>query len=277
MSHSSTPVHAFDADNPRRRELALEDLAGGLARWRLAWALARGDITHRYRGSILGPLWLTLSTAVMLGALGFLYAKLFRIDMTEYLPWLTVSLIVWNLLNQVVTDATTSLTGAEGVIRQMPLPYTVHAMRAVLRNALIAAHNLPLIAVVFAIYGVAPTWYALLAIPAFALMAVGGFAAAIFLGMVCARFRDIPPIIGSVMQVAFFVSAVIWKPEMVGHWQPYLPINPVFAVMEAVRAPLMGSTGGITVWIAAFAWTGIMVAVAWAFFVRFRGRIAFWV
>ena len=197
--------------------------------------------------------------------------------MTDYLPWLTVSLIVWNLLNQVISDATSSLTGAEGVIRQMPLPYTVHAMRAVMRNALIAIHNLPLIGVVFFIYGVPLTWYALLAIPAFALMAVGGFAAAIFLGMICARFRDIPPIIGSIMQVAFFVSAVIWKPSMVGYWEPFLPINPVFAVMEAVRAPLMGSTGGIIVWIAAVFWTGVMVAVAWAFFVRFRGRIAFWV
>lgn len=277
MHRTAPPVHAFDAADPRRRELALEDLAGGLSRWRLAWALARGDITHRYRGSILGPLWLTLSTAVMLGALGFLYAKLFRMDVTDYLPWLTVSLIVWNVVNQVVTDATTSLTGAEGVIRQMPLPYSVHALRVVMRNALIAAHNLPLIFVVFAIYGITPSWMALLAIPGFILMAISGFAAAIFLGMACARFRDIPPIIASIMQIAFFVSAVIWKPEMVGHWQPFMPLNPVFAVMETVRGPLMGNSGGAIVWIAAFAWTAILVAAAWAFFVRFRGRIAFWV
>ena len=277
MHRTAPPVHAFDAADPRRRELALEDLAGGLSRWRLAWALARGDITHRYRGSILGPLWLTLSTAVMLGALGFLYAKLFRMDVTEYLPWLTVSLIVWGVVNQVVTDATTSLTGAEGVIRQMPLPYSVHALRVVMRNALIAAHNLPLIFVVFAIYGITPSWMALLAIPGFVLMAISGFAAAIFLGMACARFRDIPPIIASIMQIAFFVSAVIWKPEMVGHWQPFMPLNPVFAVMETVRSPLMGHSGGAIVWIAAFVWTGILVTAAWAFFVRFRGRIAFWV
>jgi lipopolysaccharide transport system permease protein len=277
MLHPASPVHDFDAALPRRRERAIEDLAGGLARWRLAWALARGDITHRYRGSVLGPFWLTLSTGIMLLALGILYAKLFRMDVTDYLPWLAVSLIVWNVLSQVVTDATTSLTGAEGIIRQMPLPYSVHALRVVLRNALIAAHNLPLIVVVFAWFGIAPGWVALLAIPGFALIAAGGFAAALFLGMVCARFRDIPPIIGSLMQIAFFVSAVIWKPDMVGHWEPFLPLNPVFAVMEAVRAPLMGSTGGIVVWVAALAWTGLLVAAAWAFFVRFRGRIAFWV
>lgn len=277
MRQTASPVHLYDAADPRRRERALEDLADGFARWRLAWALARSDITHRYRGSVLGPFWLTLSTAVMLGALGFLYAKLFRMDVQDYLPWLTVSLIVWNVLMQTVNDATTSLTGAEGVIRQMPLPYTVHALRVVLRNAVIAAHNIPLIGVVFVIFGVPLTWMALLAIPAFLLMAIAAFAAAIFLGMVCARFRDIPPIVGSVMQIAFFVSAIIWKPEMVGHWQPLLPINPFFAVVEAVRAPIMGSTGGLMVWVASLLWTGLMVAVAWVFFVRFRGRIAFWV
>lgn len=277
MPHIASPVRSFDAALPQRQERAREDLAGGLQRWRLAWALARSDITHRYRGSVLGPFWLTLSTGVMLLAMGFLYAKLFRMDVTDYLPWLSVSLIVWNVLQAIVTDATTSLTGAEGVIRQMPLPYTVHALRVVFRNVVIAAHNLPLIAVVFLVFGVGVDWHVLLAIPALLVMAVAGFAAAMFLGMACARFRDIPPIIGSVMQIAFFVSAIIWKPGMVGHWEPWLPLNPVFALVEAVRAPIMGSTGGPYVWFAAVAWTGLAVAVAWIFFVRFRGRIAFWV
>jgi len=277
MLQTATSAREFDAAAPRRRERAIEDLLGGLARWRLAWALARSDITHRYRGSVLGPFWLTISTGVMLTALGVLYAKLFRMDVTDYLPWLAVSLIIWNTLSQSVTDASASLTGAEGVIRQMPLPYTVHALRVVFRNAVVAAHNLPLIGVVFAVFGVAPSWTALLALPGLLLLGIGTFAAAIFLGMACARFRDIPPIVGSVMQIAFFVSPVIWKPGMVGHWEPYLPINPFFAVMETVRAPLMGETGGILVWLMALLWTGALCALASAFFVRFRGRIAFWV
>lgn len=277
MHHPPSPVREFDAAEPRRRERARDDLLGGLARWRLAWALARSDIMHRYRGSVLGPFWLTISTGVMLVALGVLYSRLFKVELADYLPWLSVSLIVWALLQQVVNDAATSLTSAEGVIRQMPLPFSVHAMRVVFRNAVVAAHNLPLIGAVFAVFGIAPGWVALLAIPGLLLMAVAAFAAATFLGMVCARFRDIPPIVGSVMQIAFFVSPVIWKPQMVGHWEPYLPLNPFFAMMETVRAPLMGSSGGIVVWLMAVAWTGVLAALAAAFFVRFRGRIAFWV
>ena len=123
-----------------------------------------------------------------------------------------------------------------------------------------------------------PSWTALLAIPGFVLLAMSSFAASIFLGMTCARFRDIPPIIGSMMQVAFFVSAVIWKPEMLGHWQPFLPLNPIFALMEAIRAPHHGRhrrhhglAGGLRLDRRRGG------DLAWAFFVRFRGRIAFWV
>lgn len=277
MPNATRHAHLFDAADPRRRERALEDLGGALSRWRLAWALARSDIMHRYRGSVLGPFWLTLSTGIMLASLGILYAKLFRIDVTDYLPYLAVSLILWNLVSALVNDASVCLTGQEGVIRQMPLPYSVHALRSVLRNAVIAAHNLPLIAVVFWVFGLGAGWTLLLAIPGFMLVMAGGFAASLLLGMLCARFRDIPPIIGSVMQIAFFLSAIIWKPEMVGHWEPLLPINPFFAVIEVVRAPIMGTTGSLFTWLAAIGWVGALIAVAWSFFVRFRGRIAFWV
>lgn len=277
MPNATHPVHLFDATDPRRRERAVEDLVGGLARWRLAWALARSDIMHRYRGSVLGPFWLTLSTGVMLAALGILYAKLFGVPVADYLPYLAVSLILWNLVSTLFDDAGKCLTSQEGVIRQMPLPYTVHALRSVLRNAVIAAHNLPLIGIVFWVFGIGVEWTLLLAIPGLLLVLAAGFAASILLGMVCARFRDIPPIIGSVVQIAFFLSAIMWKPEMLGQWEPLLPINPFFAVTEVVRAPIMGRTGSVLVWFAALAWVGALSALAWAFFVRFRGRIAFWV
>jgi lipopolysaccharide transport system permease protein len=273
MSH----IRTYDAALPRRRARGREDLLEGLARWRLAWALARGDITQRYRGSVLGPLWLTVSTAVMLLALGFLYAKLFRMPVADYLPWLAVSLIVWNILAQVAADACTTLTSAEGILRQMPLPYSVQALRTVLRSAVVAAHNLPLVLVVFAVFGIAPGWGILAAIPGLALLAVNAFWASLLLGMICARFRDIPPIVASVMQLAFFVTPVMWKPELVRGWAAWLPLNPFFAVMETVRGPLMGTGMPFASWAAALVYTLLLWIAAQAFFTRFRGRVAFWV
>jgi len=277
MLAPAIPVREFDARAPRRPERALADLREGLARWRLAAALARLDIRNRYRGSVLGPLWLTLSTAVMLGALGFLYSALFRIPLQDYLPWLAVSLILWNAIAQAINEGCTALTHAEAVIRQVPLPHTTHALRCVIRVSIVTAHNLPLIAVVMLLLGIAPGWEALLAIPGLALLALNALGAAILLGMLCARFRDIGPIVASLLQLAFFLTPVIWKPELLGAGAALLPLNPFHALMETVRGPLLEGGGSAWAWLAATLWTAAHLGAAAAFFVRFRGRIAFWV
>ncbi|RVT97537.1 ABC transporter permease [Rhodovarius crocodyli] len=273
----SAPVRLFDAAAPRRRAEAMEDLAQGFLRFRLAWALARGDIMHKFRGSLLGPLWMSVTTAVMLGALGFLYAHLLRMEVAAYLPWLAVSLILWNLLAQGITDACASLTAAEGIIRQMPLPHSTQALRVVLRSGLVAAHNLPLILGVFLVFGFNPGWMALLAAPGLLLAAVNLFWLSLLLGMLCARFRDVTQIVAAVLQLAFFVTPVIWQPSMVAWMQPWLPLNPLFCLIELVREPLMGQAPGWGVLAGAATFTLLIWALGQAVFTRFRARVAFWV
>ena len=266
-----------DAANPERLQRALEDLSGGFARWRLAVALARLDIRNRYRGSVLGPFWMTASTAVMVAGIGLLYATLFRMSLAEYLPWIAVSLVIWTMISQIVSDACNSFVAAGGIIRQLPLPYTVHVLRFVIRNAITAAHSLPLIAVVLLGFGAIPGPEALLAIPGLLLIAVNACAAGLFLGMICARFRDIPQIVTNLMQLFFFLSPVIWKPHLLGEAAVWLPLNPFFALMETVRGPLVEGGAPPVIWLAAASYTVLVCMVAFAFFVRFRTRIAFWV
>jgi lipopolysaccharide transport system permease protein len=100
---------------------------------------------------------------------------------------------------------------------------------------------------------------------------------ALFLGMLCARFRDIAPIVASVMQLAFFMSPVLWKPELLGDKARWLPLNPFYTIMETVRGPLVEGGASPVVWTSALLYTLATAAVATAFFIRFRGRIAFWV
>jgi lipopolysaccharide transport system permease protein len=274
---TQSPRYVRDAGAPQRLERALQDLRGGLASWRLAVALARLDIRNRYRGSIIGPFWLTLSTAIMVAGIGLLYSSLFKLPLSEYLPFLAVSMLVWSTLSAIVTDAGNSLTTSEGIIRQVPLPYTVHVLRFVIRNAIVSAHSLPLIAVVFLIFGIVPGWEALLALPGLLLLFVNAFAGGIFLGMICARFRDVGQIVASVMQLAFFMTPVLWKPSLLGDKQAWLPLNPFYVLMETIRGPLVEGGASPLIWAAALFYTACTVALAFVFFVRFRGRIAFWV
>lgn len=261
-----------------RQRLAFQDLRDGFALWRLGLTLGWFDIRLRYRGSILGPFWLTLSTGVMVGALGLLYSQLFKMELHDYLPFLALSLVLWGFISSLVTDACTCFQQAEGMIRSQRMPFTLYAMRVIIRNLLVLAHNVVVILVVYAVFNVWPGVAAVAAIPGLLLWIVDGMATCVLLGAVCARFRDIPPIVGSVMQIAFFISPIIWKPELLrGAQAAWLPFNPFFALLEVVRAPLLGQVPEWHLWASALAYSALLCAAAWTLFARARGRLAFWV
>ena len=113
--------------------------------------------------------------------------------------------------------------------------------------------------------------------PAFALWVVDALAVCLLLGAFCARFRDIAPIIGSVMQIAFFLTPVIWQPEQLGRHVVLLPFNPFFALLEIVRAPLLGHDAVADDLARRRALQRCPVRRVVALFVRARGRIAFWI
>ena len=261
-----------------RQVLAVRDVQDGAKLWKLAFTLGWFDIRLRYRGSVLGPFWLTLSTAVMVASLGVLYSTLFKMELHDYLPFLALSMVLWNFLNSLVAEACICFTQAEGMIRSMRMPYSMYATRVVVRNLVTLAHNVVVILAVYAWFDTWPGWAAAKALPAVVLWIVDGLACCLLLGPVCARFRDIPPIVGSVMQIAFFVSPIIWKPELLApSSSAMLWMNPFFTLLEVVRAPLLGQSAGLHVWASALAYSALLWLAAWLMFARVRGRLAFWV
>ena len=284
MSHSVTPVardatldfQAGQSFSVRNRH-ALADVRDGLALWRLAATLGWLDIQLRYRGSMLGPFWLTISTGVMVAMLGFLYSKLFHMDLAEYLPFLALSQVLWAFLATMVGEACSTFTDMVGLIRSVRMPMFVFAMRVVLRNFLVLAHNVVVFVVVFVIFRIWPGWDLLLVIPGLILWTVDALALTLLLGGLCARFRDITPIVNSLLQIAFFVTPVIWKPSQLGHYQVYLPLNPLYDLVEIVRSPALGDPVSWQTWVGAFVFSAVLCGITWMFFIRARGRVAFWV
>jgi len=260
-----------------RNRFAINDVLGGLRLWRLAWSLGWLDIRLRYRGSMLGPFWLTISTGVMVGSLGVLYSALFHMSLRDYLPFLALSQVLWGFLATLVGEACGAFTESEPVIRSIRMPFFLFAMRILVRNVLVLAHNICVIVVVFLALRMWPGAAALLALPALPLWVADALALSLLLGGICARFRDIMPIVNSVMQIAFFLSPVIWKPEQLGAHAVWLPFNPFYDMLEIVRSPLLGQAPSLLVWGAALGYSAILCGLAWMFFLRARGRIAFWI
>ncbi len=260
--------------------LAMEDLHEAAVMWRLAWTLSLLDIKLRYRGSLLGPFWLTLSSGVMIGTMGFVYSYLFHTDMKTYFTFLTFSIISWTFLSGIMTEGCNTFILAEGVIKGMKLPFSLYAARTVLRNLIILAHNVVVVVAVFAVFRLPLTKFMFLAIPGFMIWLIDGFLMSLLFGIFCTRFRDVPQIIQSFLQVVFFGTPIMWQLDLIkGHSviTTILALNPFYALLHIVRAPILGHHIGFLAWAVALLFTGLLAVATALIFARMRGRIAFWV
>ena len=265
-----------------RRRAVGRDVADGATQWQLAFVLGWLDIKLRYRGSVLGPFWLTLSTAVMVASMGLIYGTLFGIVLRDYLPFLALSMILWQSgISGLTGDACTVFLDAEQIIRSVRMPFTVQVLRCIVRNVIVLGHNLIVVIVVFTIFHTWPGLGALLSLPGLGLWLVDAVAACFLLGSICARFRDVPPIVASIMQIAFYVTPIIWKPEQLGAHAWWLPVNPFYCLLEIVRGPILGASMPVhqaaLLWASALGFSALLWLAAWLVFSRARGRLAFWV
>jgi ABC-2 type transport system permease protein/lipopolysaccharide transport system permease protein len=257
--------------------MALSDFSQGLASWRLWVRLGWNDILQRYRRSMLGPFWLTASMAVMVSALGGLYSQLFNTPIHDFLPYLCVGLLLWNLMSSFLIEGGALFTGAESYIKQVRLPYSVYVYRSSWSKLVIFAHNFIIYFGVLLYFQVWPGAVALLAIPGLLLILLNGAAITLCIGMVSARFRDVPQLINSLVQIIFFVTPIMWKPELLRGRTYIADLNPFYHLLEIVRAPLLGDLPLARSYFAVLLITVINVVVGGAFFARFRSRISYWV
>ena len=267
---------AASRERKLRAARAARDLLDGFASSWIAIAIAMQDVRLRYRGSTLGPFWLTISTLVMVVAIGGIYPHLFHIEATSYIPYLLVGLVLWQFLSTVITEGCTTFVAVQRVIHQVPMPFSVHVCRAVYRNLIVLAHSAVLVPLGLLLFAVRIDWHVLLVFPAIAVLGINSFWICLLLGMLSARFRDIPPIVASFLQVLFFVTPVFWAPDALGRWKILADLNPFFAAIDIVRAPLIGVPIQPLSWFVILATTLLGCAITFAFFARFRSRIAYW-
>jgi ABC-type polysaccharide/polyol phosphate export permease len=258
-------------------KLALDDIRQGLKRSEVWTMLGWQDIRQRFRRSILGPFWLTLSTAFMLVALGFVYATIFKMSMREYFPFLAAGVVTWTLISNLLSEGCQTFIASDALIRQIRLPFTVHACRMVWRNILVFLHNLAIIVVVVVVFGIWPSAAAVLAFLAgLLLVMLNGVWVGLFFGLICARFRDIPPVVASLLQLVFFITPIIWHPSLLPGQQRVINYNPFYHFIELLRGPMLNIVPAPATWAAVIGITLVGWAMTLLLLLRARRRITYW-
>lgn len=281
LGGSGAPRHErYLATRDSRRspfQALVDDVLAASSGWRVWMLLALLDIKHKYRRSVLGPLWITISMGVLILGISLLYSKLFQLDLKVYLPYIALGDIVWIYISTTVQEGCTTFTSAENVMRSMRLPSMTYVMRLVTRSFIVFLHG-ALAYIPFAIYlqvTPEPIWF--LAIPGVALILLATVPITALFGVLAARFRDLQPAIANVMQLGFFMTPIIWKAEMLGDARWFADFNPLYHFIQIVRQPLMGELPSM------FSYGMVLSVITFAFaaagyvFVCSRHKISFWV
>ena len=267
---------------------------------RQLWAhLGWQDIKQRYRRSVIGPLWITISMGVTAVGLGVLYSVLFDQQIKTFLPYVVVGFIVWNFVNGCLTEGMDTFIVNEGMIKQMPAPLSVYVLRTVWRQILLLGHNMIIYVIVLAVFftsldhpyalvahgTVHPGlgWNTFLLVPGLLLLSVNGLWVALLLGIISTRFRDVQQVINSILQLVFYLTPIIWLPDsFLGNpkmsWAKVLfELNPLYHYVQIVRGPMIGETVSPVSWLVVVGITIVGWAVALVAMRNYRARISYWV
>lgn len=253
------------------------DIIQSLKRTDIWVFFALSDTRARYLRSFLGPLWLTLGTLIGAAGLGFLWSALLSQDKATVIPSITAGLVVWQLVSGVILSSTGVFPKNAGLIRNLPLPYFLHPLQLVSQMLINYSHNILVVVLVSLIFQVGVSWSSLLVIPGLVLAIINLLWISLMVGMLSARFRDIGPMVESMMPLLFFLTPVLYRPDEVGFSSIVLMVNPLTHIFLPIREPMLGAAPDGITWVVSL----VMAVGGWALtlwvFNRHRHRIPFWV
>lgn len=252
------------------------DIVTGIRNYRVWWGFGWLDIKLRYRRTVLGPFWATIGFLALGIMVNLVYSVLLNVNDPKYLAYLITGLGIWGLVSGLVMESCQTFVSLAGLILERKMAFSAHALRLVARNLLMFAHNFIAIVGVLIYYGVEITPWTALAIPSLLIILINGFWASMLIGLVTTRYRDLAQLVTLVVSLAFFVTPIFWKKDMLSSRGYIADFNPLYHFVEILRAPLLGEAADPISWIVTLSiTTGGVVAmiVVGAFYLR---RLTYW-
>jgi ABC-type polysaccharide/polyol phosphate export permease len=269
----------IDAANPNGRRLpppGMRDLFDGLTNWQLWSMLGWNDIHQRYRRSALGPFWITISMAIFIVLLGFIYSRLFHQDLAVYLPYIALGLIVWGFISGTIVEACGVFVDNAGIIKQIRLPYSIYVMRMIWRSFIVFLHTVILIVPIAIFFRMDLGLNSLLAIPGMFLVVLNQIWVSIVVGVVSTRFRDVIQLVATAIQISMFATPIMWPISAISNSHFIADVNPFFHLIQLVRAPLLGEVAEPLSWIVVLVMCVIGYGLAALVLNRASSRLVYW-
>ena len=236
------------------------------------------DLKVRYRKSILGILWSLLHPLLMMLVLWVVFVRFGRVQEKSYALFLLAGVMMWTFFQQSIDQSLNVIVKNKSLIQKIYVPklaFPVAVATANLVNLfffLLAYLGLA----AFSSVGLASTLP--LIIPVALMLFVLGTGCALMLCSLNVFFRDFTHISGFLLRMLFYLTPIIYRPEMLGpSGAAWLKLNPVYYPVTAARDVLYYATPpAASIWIGGCGFALVAFVLGLFIFTRAESKFVYY-
>jgi lipopolysaccharide transport system permease protein len=237
----------------------------------LLMILAARDVKLRYKQTALGVAWVVIQPLVAALIFTVMFGRFAKLPSNgqPYIVFVFAAVAVWNYFAAVLQRAGNSLITDSRLITKVYFPRLAIPLGSTFSALIDLAVALGVLAVLMAVYGIAPTWRTLTLPLWIALAAITATGVSLWLSALNVRYRDFVHAMPFMLQVWMLASPVAYGASIVPEkWRLLYGLNPAVAFLEGTRWAVLGTsaiTSGMVIVALIFA---LVVFIGGAFFFR---------
>lgn len=163
---------------------------------------------------------------------------------------------MWQYMSEVVNDGTSVFFMSSRMMLNSLQPRSLFIFRSMAKNLITLGLNTIVLVGVYLLTATPPSWPILLTLVSVPIVILATPGVMLLVGLLSLRFPDLKVLIAFAMRLLFFVTPIMWHADLMGPSGWVSDINPLYHILEIVRAPLLGNLPSFTS-VAVSAATGI--------------------
>ncbi|NIM67566.1 MAG: ABC transporter permease, partial [Armatimonadetes bacterium] len=169
------------------------------------------NLTVRYKRSLLGFVWSFINPLLMVITYLIVFKYIFPRGEENYSVKLFCTLLAWRFFNATVMDGSATISKRLALIKRVSFPRIILPTASLISNFIDYLLSLTILVIVFLAVRVTVNWpYLALAISALMLQMLFAFGLSLILASLSVFFDDIQFLVGSLFQMWFFLSPVLY-------------------------------------------------------------------
>jgi lipopolysaccharide transport system permease protein len=241
---------------PHSERIFVEDIRDIWNNRELVLVLARREISVRYRQTVVGLLWVLLQPLVTTAIFTTVFVFFIRIpdQGSSYPLFAFAGIAVWQYFTRIVSEGGGSLIASSGLITKVSFPRIIIPLISPIAAGVDCLIAILALTVLTAAFGAHLSWTVIFAPLVILAVALFGYAIALWLAPLNAIYRDIGIVLPFVIQIAMYLSPIVYPASLVPEKVRWLyELNPIAVMVDSMRWVVLGtnppSVAGIAVFL----------------------------